>query len=227
MKRLLFIIAMLVGYAGIFAQQITLEPTNFVQSLSAHHPHNVLLSPNAHFSYMENGLFEYQISGLSFNYESMTLTLCETRDPTPKEAEIYSADEYPWHNKYEMKITKEQADALFSLFTAAVYSSNYIGSDGLQTSDGCLYRFTANRRSAKTVSPDSKTNCGRLVTVARKVCQSVKAQNASGIDALINEMAALTDIFISYYPLEFSKHSVMYEIHKRYKVKGPSVGLKY
>ena len=227
MKKIFLTIAILMGLVEMNAQQLLLMPSSDVRPLSAHHPENVLLKYNSQFTYMETGSFEYEIRGLSFDYTSMTLTLCETRDPTPEEAKIFSVNEYPWHNKYEMKISKEQADALFSLFTSAVYSSNYIDSDKIQTADGCNYEFSVNRRSAITTSPGSKTNCGRLVSVTRKVCQSVKGLNPKNIDALMNEMKDLTDIFVSYYPIKFSEGSVIYYIHKKYKVKGPSVGLKY
>lgn len=227
MKRILLIIAILLGVVNMNAQHLLLMPYPHGQSLSANHPENVLLKYSSQFTYMETGSFEYEIRGLSFDYSSMTLTLCETRDPTPEEAKVFSANEYPWHNKYEMKITKEQADALFSLFTSAVYSSNYIDSDRIPTTDGCFYQFSVSHYSAATTSPGSKTNCGRLVSVARKVCQSVKSQNPENINTLMNEIKDLTDIFISYYPFDFNKGSIMYHIHKEYKVKGPSVGLKY
>lgn len=227
MKRLLLTLAMFMGFLGIHAQEILLMPATNYKILPAHHPERVLLKYNAHFSYMETSVFEYEIRGLSFDYKNMTLTLCETREPTPQEAEVFSLYEYPWHNKYEMKISKDQADALFSLFTSAIYTSSYIDGDKIKPIDGCIYRFNTSIYSASTIAPGATTNCGRLVSIARKVCQSVKNQTPERIDALMDEIKALTDVFISYYPFEFNKGSVMYFIHKENKVKGPSVGLKY
>lgn len=227
MKRLLLTLTVLMGFMGIYAQEILLMPSTEGQIMDAHHPINVLLKYNAHFTYMESVEFEYEIRGLSFEYKTMTLTLCETRDPTPEEAKIFSSQEYPWHDKYEMKISKEQADALFSLFTSAVYTSSHIDSDKIKPIEGCTYRFSAYPYSGSTISPASTSNCGRLVSIARKVCQSVKSQDSAKLDALMNDITALTDVFISYYPFEFNKRSLIYSKHKRNKVKGPSVGLKY
>ena len=228
MKRFLITITLLLGIVHMQAQDKILVPTSTYKHKDSNHPWNVLLTNNCEFCfYLSGTLEEFDKKGLSFNYDTMTLTFCETREPTPDEEKIDSELKYPWHNKYELKINKEQADALFSLFTSAVYSSNYIVSDRIPTADGCFYQFSVSHYSAATTSPGSKTNSGRLVSVARKVCQSVKSQNPENINTLMNEIKDLTDIFISYYPFDFNKGSIMYHIHKEYKVKGPSVGLKY
>lgn len=208
---------------GGFAQ--LLIPTAYHQYKDAHHPTNVLLTQNHEFSYFQSVALEYDMKGLSFNYNTMKLTFCETRYPTPKEEKIHPAYEYPWHDKYEMKISKEQADALFSLFTSAVYSASYISNDGI-VMDGCFCEFTVGRRSGYTNSPSSKSNCGRLLSITRKLFECVKRHDTTAIETMMNEIKSLTNIFVSYYPCEFPKDSYIYDIHKRNNVKGPSVGMK-
>ena len=79
-----------------------------------------------------------------------------------------------------------------------------------------------------TRSPDAESNCGRLVKIVKKVCHCVKNQDKASLKLSLNEIYALTDIFISHYPLEVPEAQwKIYDIHKRYKVKGPSVGLVF
>lgn len=226
MKRILITIILSLGIAYIQAQDKLLMPTATSKYKDANHPTNVLLTKNCEFCYYQSGtLDEFNKQGLSFNYDNMTLTYCETRVPTPEEEKKDPKFKYPWHNKYEMVINKEQADALFSLFTAVVYSSSYMGEDGF-IMDGSYCRFTAGQRSGCTNSPSSKSNCGRLLRIVWKLFQHVKEQNPTAIDGMMNEIKSLTDIFISYYPCEIPKNSYIYNIHKKHKVKGNSVGLK-
>ena len=226
MKRFLITITLLLGIVHMQAQDKILVPTSTYKHKDSNHPWNVLLTNNCEFCfYLSGTLEEFDKKGLSFNYDTMTLTFCETREPTPDEEKIDSELKYPWHNKYELKINKEQADALFSLFTSAVYSSSYMGENGF-TTDGSYYEFTVGKRSGCTNSPSSKSNCGRLLRIVWKLFQHVKEQNPTAIDGMMNEIKSLTDIFVSYYPCEIPKDSYIYNIHKKLKVKGPSVGLK-
>lgn len=226
MKRILITLTLLLGIAYIQAQDKILSPTSTDKYPDLNHPTNVLLVKDCEFCYYQSGtLDEFDKKGLSFNYDTMTLTFCETREPTPEEEKRDPTYSYTWHNKYEMKINKEQADALFSLFTSAVYSSSYMSEGGF-VMDGSYCGFTAGRQTAYTNSPSSKSNCGRLLKVVWKLCQCVKDQDTTAIDKMMNEIKSLTDIFISYYPCEIQKDSYIYALHKKYKVKGPSVGLK-
>lgn len=218
MRKLLFIITILGVTIGMNAQNQLLKPTTKAKS--------ILLTNKHEFAYMEFSGHEYGIIGLSFDYDNMTLVLCESREPTPDEYIIDPNSNYPWHNKHEMKITKEQADAIFSLFTSAVFSSSYL-SEGFPTMGGCIYLFSAGPRSATTHSPYSKSNCGHLVNIAKKLCKCVKEQSTTAIDTMLKEIKSLTDVFISFYPCKVDKASWIYAIHKENKVKGPSVGLEY
>ena len=154
----------------------------------------------------------------------MTLTLRETREPTPSEYNLSS--EYPWNNQYELKISKTQADALYSLFTSAVCASSNLGDD-FGVMDGTYYEFHAHPYGGHTRSPGSKSNCGRLVNIVKKVCQCVKEQDTTTLDILFEEMETLTDIFVSLYPVEIPKHFQLKYRHKRNKVKGKSMGLNF
>ena len=223
MKRLLLSLAMLMGFLGIYAQEIALSPRKHSKK-TANFVEEALLTKHYQFAYIAYPtLTKYGCIGLSFSYDNMTLTLCKQRKPTPEEEN--NPQIKICHNKYEMKISKEQADALFSLFTSAVYSSSF--TSGTSTMfDGCLYEFKAGTNAGVTRSPMEENNCKNLVRIANKLCESVEEQDSAYIDTMLDEIKVLTETFVSYYPFEISEHSVIYAIHKKYKVKGPSVGLK-
>lgn len=184
-----------------------------------------LLTHDNQFAFLSYPTFSpWGQKGLSFDYGSMTLTLRIAREPTPEEYD--TSPSYTWHNQYEIKIDKTIADALFSLFTSAIYSASFMG-DTSMIMDGCYYEFhIGNMYGGYTRSPNTKSNCGRLVKIAEEVCRCVKNQDTAFLKSLLNEMYALTDIFVSYYPFEVPKW-IIYDIHKRNKVKGPSVGLHF
>ena len=220
MKRHLCLFIFLLSLLPILAQNRVLMPTKKdIQKT------NILLTHNHEFAFLSSSAMAYWGKlGLSFSYASMTLTLRITREPTPEEFDTNPY--YQWHDQYELKVDKTTADALFSLFTSAIYSASFIGDDML-VMDGCLYEFRIGGMYAGyTRSPNAKSNCGRLVKVTEEVCRCVKNQDKEKLNSLLNEMYALTNIFISYYPFEVPKW-IIYDIHKKYKVKGPSVGLDF
>lgn len=205
------------------AQEKVLSPIRHLVK-PANHVEKALLTERYHFAYISYpALVKYGCIGLSFNYDSMKLTLCKQRKPTPEEEN--NPQITICHNKYEMKISKEQADALFSLFTSAVYSSSFTNEEGTKF-DGCVHEFKAGTKAGTTHSPMEENNCKHLVSITNKLCQCIEKQAPESINTMMNEIKELTNIFVSYYPFEISKHSVIYDIHKRYNVKGPSVGLK-
>lgn len=221
MKRSIFIALLLLISATGITQQRILMPLGFINS----DKQNLLLTQNNDFAFLSYPTFSlYHDEGLSFNYATMTLTLRETREPTPSEYNLSS--EYPWNNQYELKINKTQADALYSLFTSAVCASSNLGDD-FGVMDGTYYEFHAHPYGGHTRSPGSKSNCGRLVNIVKKVCQCVKEQDTTTLDILFEEMETLTDIFVSLYPVEIPKHFELKYRHKRNKVKGKSMGLNF
>lgn len=223
MKRLLLTIAILMGCIMIYAQEKVLSPIRHLVK-PANHVEKALLTERYHFAYIAYpALADYGCIGLSFNYDNMKLTLCKQRKPTPEEEN--NPQITICHNRYEMKIIKEQADALFSLFTSAVYSSSFTSEEST-IFDGCLHEFIVGINAGTTRSPMEENNCKHLVSITNKLCQCIEKQAPEYIDTMMNEIKELTDIFVSYYPFEISKHSVIYDIHKRNNVKGPSVGLK-
>jgi hypothetical protein len=224
MKRHLCLFIFLLSLLSIQAQNKVLMPTTIRE---ANETEKVLLKPNNQFAFLSLPSFAvWEDRGLSFDYASMTLTLRITREPTTKEYD--TKPDYPWHNQYELKVDKIMADALFSLFTAAIYSASSIVDDALLM-DGCLYIFQiGGMYKGITRSPDAESNCGRLVKIVKKVCHCDKNQDKASLKLSLNEIYALTDIFISHYPLEVPEAQwKIYDIHKRYKVKGPSVGLVF
>ena len=224
MKRHLCLFIFLLSLLFIQAQNKVLMTTEIRE---ANQTDKVLSKPNNQFAFLSFPSFAlWGFKGLSFDYASMTLTLRITREPTTKEYDTNPY--YPWHNQYELKVDKIMADALFSLFTAAIYSASSIVNHPLLT-DGCLYRFQIEGMyEGITRSPDAESNCGRLVKIAEKVCQCVKDQDKASLKSLLNKIYALTDIFVSHYPSEVPNAQwKIYEIHKKYKVKGPSVGLVF
>lgn len=166
----------------------------------------------------------FQNTGLSFSYSTMTLTLNEEREPTPEEFHLHPNRKQS--NKYELKINKEQADALYSLFTSAVYSSSFLGDDCF-VMDGTFYTFSVFHYGGNTRSPEGKSNCGQLVNIANEVCRSVKNKDMTILNGLLDKMETLTKVFVSFYPTEIPKFSILKEVHKTNKVKGPSMGLNY
>ena len=224
MRRHLCLFIFLLSLLSIQAQNKVLMPTTIRE---ANETEKVLLKPNNQFAFLSFPSFAvWEDRGLSFDYASRTLTLRITREPTTKEYD--TKPDYPWHNQYELKVDKIMADALFSLFTAAIYSASSIVNHPLLM-DGCLYIFQiGGMYKGITRSPDAESNCGRLVKIAEKVCQCVKDQDKASLKSLLNKIYALTDIFVSHYPLEVPNAQwKIYEIHKKYKVKGPSVGLVF
>ena len=219
-KRHFYLFILILSLLPIQAQNKVLKPCD----LNSHNPSKLLI-PNNEFAFLSSPSFiKWGHIGLSFSYSSMTLTLRVTREPTPEEFD--TKPNYPWYNQYKLKVDKEIADALFSLFTSAIYSASFIGDDRI-VMDGCLYEFQIGSIYAGyTRSPDTKSNCGRLVKITEKVCYYVKNQDMASLSSLLSEVYVLTDIFTSYYPFAVPKW-IIYNLHKKHKVKGPSVGLDF
>ena len=154
-KKELLIIAILLGVVNMNAQHLLLMPYPHGQSLSANHPENVLLKYSSQFTYMETGSFEYEIRGLSFDYSSMTLTLCETRDPTPEEAKVHPRRNY---------ITRAMGVEETVKVDAGI--KTYKGQKILICSDGLHGKVDDDEILAKVSKPDAKKSVKSLVKLA-------------------------------------------------------------
>ena len=130
MKRCLLFLICLISMLGANAQQERLTPT----SLKECDPNLVkmLLPGDYEFGLLkEQNIFQvvdgwtYRDTGLSFCYSTMKLTLRTLMDSQTSDEKKVDVQ--------ELTLTKEQADALYSLFTAAVCSSSYL--------DDCLTRI--------------------------------------------------------------------------------------
>ena len=221
MKRCLFFLICMISMLGANAQQERLTPT----SLKECDPYLVkkLLPGDYEFGLLkEQNIFRivdgwiYRDTGLSFRYRTMKLTLRTLLDSQTSDEKKVDVQ--------ELTLTKEQADALYSLFTAPVCSSSYL--DDCLIIDGDMYTFVAYPYAAH-VNPLEGTNGGRMREIAIMLYKSIETKDASLIDKNMPKIKELTDKFIALYPCKPTGCDVMLMRHQRNQVKGKSMGLDF
>ena len=224
MKRSLLILILLTIMTGVKAQQ---EQDLLVPSSLRNQDQALvkLLLPGWYdfgmikmigiFRYDDN--YSYKEPSLSFSYRTMMLTV-RTKLLSQKDGSI-SVD------KQQIKLTKEQADALYSLFTAAVCSSSYL--NDVMILDGTPHVFVAYPYVAEINPYHEGTNGYRLCELTDVLFESVKTKNPKLIDDNMKTIKELTDRFIALYPCKPSSSSAIHYHHVRNQVKGNSMGLEY
>ena len=104
-------------------------------------------------------------------------------------------------DEYRCPISTEVSAKLDSLFMSAVFSSSLMA--GSRGHDGTTYELQTfwgyYAASCWSPKPDG-SNCSRLVRVLEAVCEFVKEDNAKGIEELIPEIEALTEVFTNLLP---------------------------
>ena len=125
----------------------------------------------------------------------------------------------------ELTLTKEQADALYSLFTAAVCSSSYL--DDCLVLDGDMHTFVAYPYAAHVNPAIEGSNGDKMREIASMLYKSIETKDASLIDKNMPEIKELTDKFIALYPCKPTSCDVMLMRHQRNQVKGKSMGLDF
>ena len=222
MKGCLFFLICMISMLGANAQQERLTPT----SLKECDPFLVkkLLPGDYEFGLLkEQNIFRivdgwiYRDTGLSFRYRTMKLTLRTLMDSR-------TSDEKKVDVK-ELTLTKEQADALYSLFTAAVCSSSYL--DDCLVLDGDMHTFVAYPYAAHVNPAIEGSNGDKMREIASMLYKSIETKDASLIDKNMPEIKELTDKFIALYPCKPTSCDVMLMRHQRNQVKGKSMGLDF
>jgi hypothetical protein len=163
-------------------------------------------------------MFMYQDVSLVFQYQTMKLTLRKTRSPKENEPSIVI-------DKYELKLNKEQADAIYSLFTAAVYSSSLLADASIL--DGETYTFGAYPDAAEIIPYYKGSNGYHLTEIADMLCECVQTNNLERINDNLKDIKDLTDKFVERYPCKPSEDSAIRFHHGTYQVKGKSMGLDF
>jgi hypothetical protein len=163
-------------------------------------------------------MFMYQDESLVFQYQTMKLTLRKTRSPKENEPSIVI-------DKYELKLNKEQADAIYSLFTAAVYSSSLLADASIL--DGETYTFGAYPDAAEIIPYYKGSNGYHLTQIADMLCECVQTNNLERINDNLKDIKDLTDKFVERYPCKPSEDSAIRFHHGTYQVKGKSMGLDF
>jgi hypothetical protein len=163
-------------------------------------------------------MFLYQDESLVFQYQTMKLTLRKTRSPKENEPSIVI-------DKYELKLNKEQADAIYSLFTAAVYSSSVLADASIL--DGETYTFGAYPDAAEIIPYYKGSNGYHLTQIADMLCECVQTNNLERINDNLKDIKDLTDKFVERYPCKPSEDSAIRFHHGTYQVKGKSMGLDF
>ena len=148
----------------------------------------------------------------------MKLTLRKTRSPKENEPSIVI-------DKYELKLNKEQADAIYSLFTAAVYSSSLLADASIL--DGETYTFGAYPDAAEIIPYYKGSNGYHLTQIADMLCECVQTNNLERINDNLKDIKDLTDKFVERYPCKPSENSAIRFHHSTYQVKGKSMGLDF
>jgi hypothetical protein len=163
-------------------------------------------------------MFLYQDESLVCQYQTMKLTLRKTRSPKENEPSIVI-------DKYELKLNKEQADAIYSLFTAAVYSSSLLADASIL--DGETYTFGAYPDAAEIIPYYKGSNGYHLTQIADMLCECVQTNNLERINDNLKDIKDLTDKFVERYPCKPSENSAIRFHHSTYQVKGKSMGLDF
>lgn len=209
MKKSIFTFCLLAISCIVFAQNNRVHPTS---------PPDIkaILEDNYDFRVSIFHAMSESSCVLSFSYETMILSIHEI------ELDI---------KKHHMKLNKEQADALFSLFTAAICSAGIEKKDNdniLEPTDQNPIFVEVSRYCGIFFDITSKgSNCDRLKDVIYTLIQCVKENQPIAIDKEMKEIKALTQEFIKLYEENPQGKKEILDLHQKYKVKGPSMGLNY
>lgn len=219
MKRLLLLSFLLSTMTIAKAQQELLIPSQSYKEYATELVKALIPEDTKQFWLLKKpSLMKNQEASLVFQYQTMKLTLRETRNPKGNEPKTVI-------DKYELKLNKEQADAIYSLFTAAVYSSSLLADEGIL--DGTTYTFGAFPDAAEIVPYYKGSNGYHLTEIADMLCECVKTNNPKRIDESLEDIKDLTKKFVARYPCKPSESSAIYFHHSSYRVKGPSMGLDF
>jgi hypothetical protein len=104
-----------------------------------------------------------------------------------------------WYNQYEVKpkkieaitkeveISKETAELINDLFTAAVYTVKYASEDGTIGLDGTTYYFSVfyyGMKSGTTWSPSKDSKMGQLVEICQELINSTEKEEKPNANLL-------------------------------------------
>ena len=219
MRRILLFLFLLSSMTIVKAQQELLVPSQNYKRYDSELVKALIPEETKQFWLLKKtSMSLYQDESLVFQYQTMKLTLRKTRCPKENEPPIVI-------DKYELKLNKEQADAIYSLFTAAVYSSSLLAD--AQILDGVTYTFGAFPDAAEIIPYYKGSNGYHLTEIADMLCECVQTNDLERINDNLKEIKDLTDKFVAHYPCKPSETSAIRFHHSSYQVKGKSMGLDF
>ena len=158
--------------------------------------------------------------GLSFSYETMNLSYSITIPLEQNKGNLFAT------NKYQMKLSKEHADAIFSLITAAICSASE-KEESTPIFDGTPFYLNISQYYGTFKVPEDASNCYRLESIIYTLMKCTKEQTPTIIDENMDEIKALTNEFIKLYETNPQEKQEIFDLHKKYRVKGSAMNLVF